>query len=130
MAILIILPPRFTLEHFGLPVLPAFILGSLGATAAIAPVFMWFLAKNASADLTVPVSIGLFIVIVGVITLITYSILRLCGVEIIPANMGQRRQLLHDTEKAVATEDDTQRPPVESTIMPKLPAENAARFSR
>lgn len=128
MATLIIVPTRFTLEHFGVPILPAFILGSLTANAAIAPVFMWFLAEHTDADMTIPVSIGLFIVIAGVITLITYSVLRLCGVELIPANMTDKRQLLHDADNAVATEnnDGSQQP--ECAMMPKLPAEKRGKL--
>ncbi len=124
MAILLIVPTRFTLEHFGVPVLPAFVTGSFCANIAIAPIFIWILAYNTNADVTASVSIGLFIVVAFVITLITYLVLRFCGVELIPSNWKRHREILNETERAMASANNDAGPGhVECAMMQKLPAE-------
>jgi len=102
MAILLIIPRRFTLEHFSVPVLPAFVIGSLCANIVIAPILIWILAYNTNADVTTFISINLFLIAAFVITLMSYLVLRFCGVEMIPSNIKRRRESLNKTEKATA----------------------------
>jgi len=123
MAVLIIVPIRFTMEYFGMAVLPAFIVGSFCANIAIAPIFIWFLAESTDAALTTTLSIGLFFVIAGVISLITFTVLRLTGIEVIPANFRSRREWSHEVEAAMAPIRNSVSQASGCAMMPKLPAE-------
>ncbi len=123
-ATLIIVPVRFTLERFGVPVFPAFVIGSFSANLVIAPVFIWILAENTNAAIDAAKSFGLFAVAAAIISLVTYITLRFTGIETIPVNLHDKREWSHEAEMAtISTTDDAVAHLSDNLMLQKLPPE-------
>ncbi len=124
MAVLIIVPVRFTLEHFGAPVFVAFVVGSFSANLVIGPIFIWLLAENTNAGLNVSVSSGLFFVAAFVVAIMTYATLRFAGIETIPVNFHSKREWSHESEAAmISVADSTANQSADNSVQQKLPPE-------